>query len=262
MKKLSLGLLAALLFSACQEVGKTLATEANKGQTSAKKEERKFTSGVVTQTNDKSQVKNEITLKDGVKEGEAKSYYPSGELWKKVFYKNGALQGLAEVYDRKGNIKRAVNYKDGQKHGFYTEYFKSGKEKLQIEYFEDRPLPGLLRRDYTGQDIPEPSISIKQKGKVNTNPDVYEIEFIVDEKLKDVRFYGLKLDQKWETLSGPELNDHRLPSFEGKAVLRFQIDPGYFLTNEHYVFIDFEVKKGLRAVVKQKVNYAIEGVQL
>lgn len=262
MKITSLSLIAALFLSSCQEVGRTLVHEAKKEQqkasTPATPEKRKLTTGKVSRVNEETQITNELNLKDGVKEGEAKSYYPSGELWKKVNYQNGKLHGLAKVYDEKGNLKRSVAYKDGKKNGLYTKYFRSGKERLQIEYFEDIPLPGILRRNYMGEIIPEPTIKVRQKGKVSTNPDVYQVEFVLSEKLKDTRFYGLALDQSWQELAGKNLNDYRMPNMENVGLLQFQIEHGYFLSNEHYVYAEFEVEKGLRAVVKQKVNYAIE----
>lgn len=261
MKKLSLSLIAVLILSSCQEVGRTLIQEAKKEpkqEAAPKPKKRELTSGKVSRVNEETQIKNELTLKEGVKEGEAKSFYPSGELWKKVNYKNGKLHGLAEVYHRNGNLKRSVAYKEGKKHGYYTKYFKSGKERLQIEYYDDMPLPGLLRRNYRGEEIPEPTVAVKLNGKVNSNPDVYEVQFILSEKLKDTRFYGIPLDKSWREQLLKGLSDFRILSKDNIGFIRYQINPGYFLSNEHYVYAEFEVEKGLRAVIKQKVNYAFE----
>lgn len=261
MKKISLSLFAIVLLSACQEVGRSIVIEArqeNSDSAAETVEKKRPTSGKISQVSEQTQIKSEINLKDGIKEGEAKSFYPSGELWKKVTYKNGQLHGLAEVYDKAGNLKRSVGYKAGKKHGYYTKYFKSGKERLQIEYYEDKPLPGLLRRNYRGEKIPEPTLTINLKGKVSTDPDVYEVQFVLSEKLKETRFYGLPLDKDWQDQLPNGLNDFRIPNQDNIAFLRFQVNPGFFLSNEHYVYAEFEVEKGLRAVVGQKVNYAFE----
>ncbi len=248
-KHLSLILSFSLLALACSSPGDT------KPKTKQSKD------GTVTHVNSESKVKSEVQVKDGVTNGVAKSYYPNGKLWKKAIYNNGHLDGRAEVYDREGRLIRTVEYEMGREHGLYTRYFKSGREKLQIEYHQGRPLPGLLRRDYRGEDLAEPEILLKKQGNIDPAQNLFRVIFELKEDSREVAFYGLPAGTSWEDLNQAELSQYRLPTLKGspnKAYLDHQLDPGYFVTVELTIYAVFEIAKGRDAAVKKEITYSIE----
>jgi len=71
-------------------------------------------------------ITEEITYKNGLKEGLNNYYSPDGVLLKKLQYKNDQLEGPAIYYDAYGNIVIDGNYKNGKKHGIWK-YFEDAK---------------------------------------------------------------------------------------------------------------------------------------
>lgn len=70
-------------------------------------------------------ITEEITYKNGLKEGINNYYSPEGVLLKKLQYKNDQLEGAAIYYDAYGNVVIDGSYKNGKKHGVWK-YFESG----------------------------------------------------------------------------------------------------------------------------------------
>ncbi|MDZ7847815.1 MAG: hypothetical protein U5L96_14210 [Owenweeksia sp.] len=206
-------------------------------------------------------MKNEINYVNGRKEGVAKSFFKNGELWKKVHYKEDKLHGVAEVYDRQGHLLRSVTYKNGREHGPYIKYFKSGNEKLRLHYAHGRPLPGLMRKNYKGELIPEPKIVLDKLGKVPGRQVLYRSTFALDEKVSKVVFYALPVDSVWEELSNFSKNNLKLPTVSGnpkKGRMDHFIEPGYFITVEVDIYAEFEIGQGRKAVQKKRVTYSME----
>ena len=100
---------------------------------------------------------------EGILEGVARSYYPSGAIseeleWKqnekngewKQFYENGAprltghfeegkLQGPYEIYYGDGTLKIKGTYVDNRSHGTWSFYDESGKEIYALDYVKGTP---------------------------------------------------------------------------------------------------------------------------
>ncbi len=71
-------------------------------------------------------IAEELTFKEGIKEGLNNYYSPEGVLLKKLFYKNDQLEGQAYSYDADGNVVIEGEYKKGKKDGLWK-YYKEGK---------------------------------------------------------------------------------------------------------------------------------------
>ena len=71
-------------------------------------------------------ITEEVTYKNGLKEGINNYYSPEGVLLKKLLYKLDQLDGPAIYYDAYGNVVIDGYYKNGKKHGIWK-YFESGK---------------------------------------------------------------------------------------------------------------------------------------
>ena len=71
-------------------------------------------------------ITEELTYKNGIKEGENNYYSPDGVLLKRLLYNNDQLEGEAFYYDSNGNVIIEGNYKNGRKDGLWK-YYNEGK---------------------------------------------------------------------------------------------------------------------------------------
>jgi antitoxin component YwqK of YwqJK toxin-antitoxin module len=64
---------------------------------------------------------------DGINDGEARQFYPSGKLWHRTFFKNGLRVGKNIVYYENYQIHIEENISDnGELDGRYVEYYENG----------------------------------------------------------------------------------------------------------------------------------------
>lgn len=77
------------------------------------------------------QIKESLTFKNGILNGEMISYYKCGSIKRKGYYKDGHLNGCWQCWDEKGQKIYKVNYKNDSLDGEATLWHDSGiaKEK-------------------------------------------------------------------------------------------------------------------------------------
>lgn len=78
-------------------------------------------SGIVFDMHSDKQPKEEISIQEGLKNGESINYDKSGRVTLRKTYVKGILQGNYEYYDSKGNIIEKGNYAADQKQGEWVE---------------------------------------------------------------------------------------------------------------------------------------------
>ena len=78
-------------------------------------------------------ITEELTYKNGIKEGLNNYYSPDEVLLKKLIYKNDQLEGAAFYYDSNGDIIIEGNYKNGRKDGLWK-YYSEGKLTKEETY--------------------------------------------------------------------------------------------------------------------------------
>jgi len=64
---------------------------------------------------EKTQLKSEVFIHNGKKEGIYKLYYRNGQLYSEVNYIDGKENGIYKSYHTNGKLKEEVNYIDGKK---------------------------------------------------------------------------------------------------------------------------------------------------
>lgn len=206
-------------------------------------------------------LKMEATFKDGKKNGPARYYYKSGQVYKESHYKNDHLNGKTTVYDRKGNVLRTTEYKDRQKHGYEEIYYKSGKKKQAIKYYENWPLPGLFRRSVTGEILPEPKIIMNRIPHPSGHPYKFDVQFTLNENFREVKFYVLKENLRWEDLAhNTKARTKCILNIAANSTgkITHYLQKGTFVINEPTVYAVFEIKKDVAACVKQSFKYSFQ----
>jgi uncharacterized protein len=70
----------------------------------------------------------DITInRDGIYNGDYKTYYSNGKIAIKANYVNGKLDGVYTKYYMDGNKDEVINYANGEKDGYYQSFFHTGK---------------------------------------------------------------------------------------------------------------------------------------
>lgn len=86
----------------------------------------------------KSQVKSEISLKDGKREGSAKTYHQNGKIKQEATFKDDKKEGAYTEYYDNGNKKLECTYVNGFLSGIYKEYHENGNLKLLTRHYKQR----------------------------------------------------------------------------------------------------------------------------
>ena len=84
-----------------------------------------------------SQVKERLTFKRGLLDGEAISYYKCGSIKRKGTFRHGHLNGRWESWNEKGKRIYEVNYKNDTLNGEATVWHSSGVVKEQGLYADN-----------------------------------------------------------------------------------------------------------------------------
>lgn len=76
----------------------------------------------------------EANYKDGLKDGEWKSYREDGKLWSEHHYVQGKEDGDYKTYHENGKLFIDGHYKDGKEVGTWIFYDKNGTVRKRINY--------------------------------------------------------------------------------------------------------------------------------
>ncbi len=257
--KITLTLITICFLSSCQEVARMGELAEKQSELTEQKEREAKTAekappknGIVTKENKRSNTTVEIEYKDGKKNGTSREYYSDGTLWKESDYKDNLLHGVARVYSREGKPERVVHYQEGKKHGDFIRYFKSGNPKLKITFNQGLPMPGGMQKDYTGEEVPAPKIIITHTDNLALN-NTYSLQFSLEPRAKGVSFYAFDKENLWQPETSKEL--YSLPK-NGK--LTFELEPGFFIAREIFIYATYKSKWGDDMVTHTRMNLAIE----
>jgi antitoxin component YwqK of YwqJK toxin-antitoxin module len=76
----------------------------------------------------------EANYKDGLKDGEWKSYREDGKLWSEHHYVKGKEDGAYKTYHENGKLQIDGHYKEGKESGTWIFYDKNGTVNKRITY--------------------------------------------------------------------------------------------------------------------------------
>lgn len=85
--------------------------------------------------------KQDLILKDGVKEGSCNSYYKDGKLKFSLSYSNGKENGESVNYFPSGQVQLKGSYKNGKEEGIWQEWYSTGTLKREIFYKAGKSKP-------------------------------------------------------------------------------------------------------------------------
>ena len=97
---------------------------------------------------DNGELKSEVFMCNGKKEGLYISYQKNGLLYEEINYINDKKEGLSKLFFDNGNIFIEINYKNNKKFGTETVYYENGNIKSTIEYENNYELKHGKQKDY------------------------------------------------------------------------------------------------------------------
>lgn len=86
------------------------------------------------------QIKWEVELLDGKRNGVLKEYYEDGVLMSKGNWENGLADGKTEYYYKNGLLKSLSFWRNGKQEGVTKKYYRNGRLKSVAVYKDDQPV--------------------------------------------------------------------------------------------------------------------------
>jgi len=131
----------------------------------------------------------EVTFRNGIREGEMKTFYQGGQLYQTFWYENGLREDSARWYFLEGQVFRSTPYRHDTIDGIQVQYYRTGRVKAKIgytkglrtPYIEEFTADGRLVKDY-------PEIVYTLTDNYNTSGRV-RINLELSDKSKEVKFY-------------------------------------------------------------------------
>lgn len=132
---------------------------------------------------------NEVTYKNGVREGLTRTFYKSGRVRSEKWYRNGLLQDSVIWYYEEGQIFRISPYKNDTINGIQKQFYRTGQLKARMGYkngFRTTFFEEYTREGKTVTGYPELIINTVDN---YTRNGTYKINVRLSDPKKDVDFF-------------------------------------------------------------------------
>ena len=141
----------------------------------------------------------EATLKNGVRHGLMKTFYPGGQVRVTYWYENGLREDSSKWYQPEGQLFRSTPYKNDTVHGTQVQYFRNGRVRARLGFekghrnffFEEYMANGRLITDY-------PDVIVTTKDNYNTN-GTYNILLELSDTSRDVQYFHGDFSSVYDT---------------------------------------------------------------
>lgn len=176
---------ALIILSACS--GKRSSERGKSGSDLSNAPDTGYTGIMKYYSNDR--IVKEVTLKNGIRQGEMRSFYKGGQVYQTFWYENGLREDSGKWYYTDGRVFRSTPYLHDTLHGTQIQYYRNGKVKARINYIKGLRIPTLQEYGQDGKLITGyPGISYtitdnyRSAGKVRINLELTN-------KSQKVKFY-------------------------------------------------------------------------
>jgi hypothetical protein len=132
---------------------------------------------------------NEVTYKNGVRNGLMKTFYQSGKLRQTFWYVNGLRQDSAIWFWEEGQVFRTTPFKNDTIDGVQKQYYRTGKLRARLSYIKGLRTPQL--EEYTSEGklvtgYPQLVVSTVDEYK---SKGIYRINLSLSDKSTKVKYY-------------------------------------------------------------------------
>ena len=131
----------------------------------------------------------EISLKEGMKNGPAKRFYPGGSLYSVVYFKNNIRVDTSRSYYTNGRIFRETPYLNGKVEGIQRKFYKDGSLWAEIPHEKGMLKTGLKEMTKTGWPVKYyPGIILKTLDERSKDGTI-KIKISLSNQGKRIHFY-------------------------------------------------------------------------
>jgi antitoxin component YwqK of YwqJK toxin-antitoxin module len=102
---------------------------------------------------DSDRIKSEYTIRNGILNGEATTWYSNGRLKRKGFYKDGQMSGSWLFWDEQGRKIMEAHYKGNNLDGSYTSLYENGKIRVAGNFSDEKRTGQWKQYNENGQVI-------------------------------------------------------------------------------------------------------------
>ena len=136
-----------------------------------------------------SMVSAEVTMKNGIRHGIMRTYYPSGKLRQTFWYENGMREDTAIWYHEDGVIFRKTPFRHDSINGIQIQYYRTGKVRAKLEFVDGLRTPFLEEFNSNGRLLTSyPQLVVRTKDEYNTN-GTFNIFVELDKKDVKANYY-------------------------------------------------------------------------
>jgi hypothetical protein len=131
----------------------------------------------------------EVTLKNGVRQGLMKTFFPGGQLNQTFWYENGLRQDTARSYFLDGKLFRTTPFKNDSANGIQTQYYRSGAIRAKLNFVNGLRTPYLEEFESNGKKITGyPDIVVKTTDEY-VRTGIFKINVELTKKETQANFY-------------------------------------------------------------------------
>jgi len=134
-------------------------------------------------------VSAEVTMKNGIRHGIMKTYYPSGKLRQTFWYENGVREDTAIWYHEDGVIFRKTPFRNDSINGIQIQYYRNGRVRAKLEFVDGLRTPYIEEFNSNGQLVTGyPQVVIRTQDDYNIN-GTFKIFVELDKKDVKANYY-------------------------------------------------------------------------
>ena len=97
--------------------------------------------------------RQQIAIREGIKEGEASYYYANNKLMERGNFSNGLKDGKWQRFDENGGISAIAFYQAGKKTGTWLVYDDRGQKRFEMNYADGKKTGTWTRWNEKGEVI-------------------------------------------------------------------------------------------------------------
>jgi hypothetical protein len=132
---------------------------------------------------------NEVTYKNGVRNGLMKTFYQSGKVRQTFWYENGLRQDSAIWFWEEGQVFRTTPYKNDTMDGVQKQYYRTGKLRARLSYIKGFRTPMLEEYTTEGKLVTGyPQLVVNTIDEYKSK-GIFRINLSLSDKSKKVKYY-------------------------------------------------------------------------
>lgn len=142
----------------------------------------------------------EVTFRNGIRQGLTKGFYQGGQLRVTFWYENGIRQDSSKWYYTEGQLFRSTPYKNDTIDGIQVQYYRDGRKRARIGYEKGLRTPFLEEYERNGRKVQGyPEIVVNTTDDYSTKGS-YRIDLSLSDNSKQAKFFrGEFIDGRYDT---------------------------------------------------------------